>query len=115
VAIIGGREELFRSKHYFGSLLDRNITNLTGQTSLKQLAGMLKKSKLLISGDSGPMHLSCAVGTPTVAIFRDDLAEKSPKRWGPWGEGHRVIAKKRLADIRVDEVYDAVKEVLLRK
>jgi lipopolysaccharide heptosyltransferase II len=42
--------------------------NLVGQTSLTQLAALLKRADLLISGDSGPMHMAGAVGTPLVAI-----------------------------------------------
>lgn len=43
--------------------------NLAGRTSLPQLAALLQQSDLLISGDSGPMHVAAAVGTPVLAIF----------------------------------------------
>jgi lipopolysaccharide heptosyltransferase II len=42
--------------------------NLAGQTSLTQLAAILKRADLLITGDSGPMHIAAAVGTPLIAI-----------------------------------------------
>ncbi len=42
--------------------------NLAGQTSLSQLAALLQQAALLISGDSGPMHIAAAVGTPLIAI-----------------------------------------------
>lgn len=42
--------------------------NLAGQTSLTQLAALLKRADLLISGDSGPMHMAAAVKTPLIAI-----------------------------------------------
>ncbi len=42
--------------------------NLAGKTSLTQLAALLKRADLLISGDSGPMHIAGAVGTPLIAI-----------------------------------------------
>ncbi|MDQ6660874.1 MAG: lipopolysaccharide heptosyltransferase II [Chloroflexota bacterium] len=42
--------------------------NLAGKTSLTQLAALLKRADLLISGDSGPMHIAAAVGTPLIAI-----------------------------------------------
>lgn len=42
--------------------------NLAGKTSLTQLAALLKRADLLISGDSGPMHMAGAVGTPLLAI-----------------------------------------------
>ncbi|MGH2481541.1 MAG: lipopolysaccharide heptosyltransferase II, partial [Ktedonobacteraceae bacterium] len=42
--------------------------NLAGKTSLTQLAALLKRADLLISGDSGPMHMAGAVETPLIAI-----------------------------------------------
>jgi len=42
--------------------------NLAGKTSLTQLAALLQRADLLISGDSGPMHIAGAVGTPLIAI-----------------------------------------------
>ncbi|MBV8695499.1 MAG: lipopolysaccharide heptosyltransferase II [Ktedonobacteraceae bacterium] len=42
--------------------------NLAGKTSLPQLAALLQRASLLITGDSGPMHIAAAVGTPLIAI-----------------------------------------------
>ena len=42
--------------------------DLAGKTSLPQLAAILQRANLLISGDSGPMHIAGAVGTPLIAI-----------------------------------------------
>jgi len=42
--------------------------NLAGKTSLPQLVALLKSANLVISGDSGPMHIAAAVGTPLIAI-----------------------------------------------
>jgi ADP-heptose:LPS heptosyltransferase len=114
IVIIGGEEEFKVSVELFNHF-DSNLINTTGRTTLKQLAGLLKKSKLLISGDSGPMHLACAVGTPVVAIFRNDLPEKSAKRWGPTGANNVVIESESLADIGVDEVINRVKEAIKYK
>ncbi len=88
---------------------DKNIIDLINKTSLVELAQVLRQCKLLITCDSGPMHLSAAVGRPVVALFRNDLPGKTAKRWGPWGEGHTVIEKARLEDISVDEVLKAVR------
>ncbi len=74
-----------------------------------ELAALLKRCSLLISCDSGPMHLAVSVGTPVVALFRNDLPGKGAQRWGPWGEGHTVIEKGRLEDISVDELLEAVR------
>ena len=113
IVIIGGKEEVIKGGELFQDLGIRLI-NLTGKTNLVQLAGLLKKCSLLISGDSGPVHLSCAVGTPVIALFRNDLSGKSPKRWGPWGNGNIVIEKPSLAAITVDEVLGKTKEILDR-
>ena len=42
--------------------------NLAGKTSLPQLVALLKRANLVISGDSGPMHIAAAVGTQLIAI-----------------------------------------------
>jgi len=98
------------------SILDvgDGIINMINKTSLAELAALLKRCSLLISGDSGPMHLAASVGTPVVALFRNDLPGKTAKRWGPWGEAHGVIEKSCLNDISVDEVFEKVKQRLLR-
>jgi lipopolysaccharide heptosyltransferase II len=54
--------------------------SVTGRTTLKQLAALLKRSSLLITNDSGPMHLAAAVGTPVVAVF----GPTDPVRTGPY-------------------------------
>jgi lipopolysaccharide heptosyltransferase II len=45
-----------------------HVFNLAGKTSLIQLAALLQRVDLLITGDSGPMHIAAAVGTPLIAI-----------------------------------------------
>jgi ADP-heptose:LPS heptosyltransferase len=86
-----------------------NIINMINKTSLPELAALLKRASLVVSGDSGPMHLAAAVGTPVVALFRNDLPGKTAKRWGPWGQEHVVIEKSNLNDINVDEVFETVR------
>lgn len=111
IIIIGGKEEQSKAIGLDSNLGDR-MTNLTGKTTLIQLALLLKKCKLLISGDSGPVHLASSVGTRVVAIFRNDIPAKTARRWGPWGNGHWVIEKRSLLDINVDEVLNKAKEII---
>ncbi len=87
------------------------IIDMVNKTSLAELAALLKRCSLLVSGDSGPVHLAAAVGTPVVALFRNDLPGKTARRWGPWGEGHIVIEKSSLEDISVEEVLDKAKNI----
>ncbi|EIW16011.1 MULTISPECIES: lipopolysaccharide heptosyltransferase II [Pelosinus] len=61
--------------------------DLTGKTSLKQLAYIIKKSQAFVGGDTGPMHLAVAVGTSVVTMF----GPTDPKRNGPYGRNHRVL------------------------
>ena len=48
--------------------MQEHAINLAGKTSLPQLVALLQRADLVISGDSGPMHIAAAVGTPLIAI-----------------------------------------------
>jgi len=97
--------------------------NLGGKTTLRDLAALYKRAELLVTTDSGPMHVAAAVGTAVVALF----GPTAPWRTGPYGPGHVVIRKatacspcflKRcetgqcMKDITVEEVFEAVKKAL---
>lgn len=56
-------------------------------TTLKELMPLIKRCRLFISGDTGPLHLAAALGVSTVALF----GPSDPQRNGPYGEGHFVI------------------------
>jgi len=109
VVIVGMTIE--KSKEVGAEPRDDRIIDMVNKTSLVELAALLKRCCLLVSGDSGPVHLAACVGTPVVALFRNDLPGKTAKRWGPWGEGHVVIEKSNLPDISVEEVLDKVKNI----
>ena len=61
-------------------------------TDLGKLAALLGKLDLLVSTDSGPMHLAAAVGTPVVGIYGPTV----PALQGPWGEQHAIVQKQGL-------------------
>jgi len=61
-----------------------NITDLTGKLSLRELAALLSQGDIFITNDSGPMHLSVSVNTPTLGIFGPSL----PKKYAPYGKKH---------------------------
>ena len=63
---------------------------LAPDTSLPVLASILKRSRMYIGSDTGPMHIAVAVGTPCVAMFGTTRAEYC----GPYGEAHRVLQKR---------------------
>ncbi|MBF0387013.1 MAG: glycosyltransferase family 9 protein [Candidatus Omnitrophica bacterium] len=100
--VIIGREEAWHKKFTLAAL--PGVIDLRGRTTLLEAAAVLKQCAVLLSCDSGPVHLAACVGTPVVALFRNDMPGKNPERWGPWGRDHKVIQKPRLADITVDEV-----------
>lgn len=69
------------------------IYDLSGRLSLAMLGALLKRSALLISNDSGPVHIANAVGTPAISIFGRKQAGLSPARWGPLDKNSRVVWK----------------------
>ncbi|MEQ1748479.1 MAG: lipopolysaccharide heptosyltransferase II [Prosthecobacter sp.] len=62
-------------------------TNLVGKTKLAELIIQLKTCRLLLTNDTGTMHLACAEGVPTVSIF----GSTEPVLTGPLGNQHSVI------------------------
>jgi predicted lipopolysaccharide heptosyltransferase III len=67
----------------------RPAISVAGETSVLQLAAVLKRCRLFVTNDNGPMHIAAAVGTPVVALF----GPTDPAEWGPWGDGHVVLYK----------------------
>jgi heptosyltransferase-2 len=66
------------------------IQNLAGRTSLRELMAVLKLSRLLLTNDTGPMHVAAALGTPVVVPF----GSTSPELTGPGlpgDERHRLL------------------------
>lgn len=61
--------------------------NLAGKTTLKELAHLYSRCRLVVTTDTGPMHIAAAMGTPVLALF----GPTAPWRTGPYGERHRVI------------------------
>ncbi|MEM4242686.1 MAG: glycosyltransferase family 9 protein [Candidatus Woesearchaeota archaeon] len=59
------------------------------ELNLKQQAAVLSRAALTISNDSGPMHLSAAMGTKTIGLF----CPNTPIRWAPYGAGNDYIYK----------------------
>lgn len=68
--------------------------DLSGKFSLSQLASLFRRCALVISNDSGPVHLAVAVGTPVISIFGRNQPGLGPLRWGPLGESDVVMHKK---------------------
>lgn len=63
------------------------LLDAVGKTSLLQLAALLAEAAVVVSGDTGPLHMAVAVGTPTVSVF----GPSRPERFGPLGGPHTVL------------------------
>ena len=67
--------------------LEGRVTNLIGKTTLAELMDRLAECRLLLTNDTGTMHLAAFLGVPTVAIF----GSTEPTLTGPLGSGHQVL------------------------
>jgi lipopolysaccharide heptosyltransferase II len=91
VLLFGKEEEKSVVQEILQHIRGRGI-DLTGKTNLLQLAALLERCTLLVTNDTGTMHVATAVGTPVIAIF----GSSDPITTGPWGDGH-VMVRKPLA------------------
>jgi lipopolysaccharide heptosyltransferase II len=63
------------------------FVDLAGRADLVTLAAVLDRANLLVTGDTGPMHLAAALDVPVVAVF----GPSDPTRWGPFSPRARVV------------------------
>jgi heptosyltransferase-2 len=94
IILIGGTEDLALAEEIAAATASGPLV-LCGKASLLQTAAILNRCDLLVSGDTGPLHLATAVGTRVLALF----GAADPDRTGPVGPGHRVIRAKGIACI----------------
>ncbi len=108
------------------SMMQTRPANFAGRTGLRELAYLYGRCRVLVTTDTGPMHMAAAMGCSVVSLF----GPTSPLRTGPYGTGHRVMTsgaacspcfKKScdqwscMRDITVDSVYEAVRAILLQE
>jgi lipopolysaccharide heptosyltransferase II len=126
VVIIGEEVE---QKELFNKLNQKRIINLIGKTSLEELVSVISYCKILITNDSGPMHIASALGVRIIAIF----GPTTPKfGFAPYGKDNIILEKqlscrpcslhgskpckykhyKCLNEIKPKEVISAVKSLL---
>jgi heptosyltransferase-2 len=72
--------------------VSNQVIDLTGKTSIGLLLALFKHSRVLVSNDSGPVHLAAAVGTPVVSIFTRNQPGINPERWRPYSSNSRVVS-----------------------
>ncbi|QGY41725.1 glycosyltransferase family 9 protein [Pseudodesulfovibrio cashew] len=83
-------------------LLPGDERDLTNATNLRETCALLSRTDLLITGDSGPMHLGCAVGTPVLALFGP-----TAKVWGFYPAGPRDQVLERPMECRPCSLHGA--------
>lgn len=83
IVVVGGREDLVEGDLIAGA----GGLNLAGLTTLAETAAVIARSCLVISGDSGVLHIAVGLDIPTVSLFGPGIASK----WAPRGEKHIVL------------------------
>jgi ADP-heptose:LPS heptosyltransferase len=77
VVVTGSKEEIALANEVVHELGDRGVS-LAGQLSLGELAALIRLSPLLVSSNTGPVHLSAAVGTPVVDVYAKTNMQHTP-------------------------------------
>jgi ADP-heptose:LPS heptosyltransferase len=120
IIITGSPEEYDLCRKIADAIGEKTIVS-AGKIPLKYISSLLRRFRVLVSGDTGIMHMSIAVGTPVIALFAVADAKKS----GPYYdmEKHIVIQKEKtcepcvskkckhqtcMENISIDEVFDAL-------
>lgn len=125
IILIGGAED----REYcegVAKLMETRPVITAGELTLGQTGALLSRCEVLVSGDTGPMHLAAAVGIKVIALF----GSMDERRAGPYGSAHRVLKKdlpcvpceektcplqttQCMKDITVDEVFAEVQQILV--
>jgi ADP-heptose:LPS heptosyltransferase len=124
------------SERDLGAIIESDLgniaINLIGRTTLRQTGAVLERCVLVVSNDTGPMHVAAAVGAPVVEISGHPLGgdadhESSPVHFGPWGIPHIVLQPEQpiptcngscsslephcILKIKVENVHEAVRKL----
>ncbi|MCM8764297.1 MAG: glycosyltransferase family 9 protein [Candidatus Omnitrophica bacterium] len=125
VIIVGSSDEFGLVEEIIAKIRDEKALNLAGKISFRQLACLLSRSMLLITNDTGTMHLACAMKCPVIAIF----GPGNPLRYGPIATKSIVLHTERkcfpcrlearcdkdfvcMNDVAVQDVISAVEKFL---
>lgn len=84
-AILGSREDRELGRAIAGAAPERCV-DLIGQTTLPEMVEWVRRCEMMVTNDTGPMHVAAALGKPVVALF----GPTEPRRTGPYGQLERV-------------------------
>lgn len=89
--------------------LDRDVVDITGKTSLQQVAALARRAVCVIGNDTGPTHIAAAVGAPTLALFSDQV---NPVWSSPRGPNVQYLQGEPISALDVDKVFLALEPML---
>jgi len=123
ILVTGAEKDIALASDIIRSSGDYTIS-VCGKTTLKQLAAVMRKAKVVVANDTGPMHIALSQKAPVVALF----GPTSPKITGPYGQGKYMVLHKWfdcavpcyktcqdyrcMEAISVDDVIEAVVKLL---
>ncbi|MBX3303310.1 MAG: lipopolysaccharide heptosyltransferase II [Nitrospira sp.] len=123
VALLGARGEESLGKD-IASRIDRRSIVLSGATTIRELMAVVKRCRLLITNDTGPMHIAAAFGVPVVAVF----GPTDSRTTAPYGQERSVVREavdcapcllrdcpidhRCMTRISVDQVYETAVQQL---
>jgi ADP-heptose:LPS heptosyltransferase len=87
IVLTGSSAERALVRDVQAQLPEGGVIDVAGEGNLLDVAAVLQQLDLFITGDTGPMHLAAAVGTPVVAVF----GPSDPARYAPRGPLDRVV------------------------
>ena len=87
ILLIGGPSDVTYVSRFISQLGDVPVKNLAGRISLSELAALFDISSLVVTNDSGPLHLAAACGTPTMSLY----GPETPEFYGPIGSDHVIF------------------------
>ncbi len=77
--VLGGKSDILLANEIQSAIGVQSAVTLAGQTSLRELFAVIKQCRVLLTNDTGPMHIATALGTPVVVPF----GSTSPELTGP--------------------------------
>jgi ADP-heptose:LPS heptosyltransferase len=104
-----GEKEYTWAKQIVAS--SKDMARLAPPTTLLELTALVRRTRLFIGSDTGPLHIAAAAGTPCVAMYGPTSAEIC----GPFGPGHVVLqGTNSMLQISSEQVLNACQQVLQR-
>ena len=85
-AVLGGKDDAPLGETISAAAPEK-VLNLCGKTSLPEMIEVVRRGDLLITNDTGPMHVAAALGKPLLALF----GPTAPERTGPYGQLPNVL------------------------